>query len=293
MSEKKKFTKQLNSEPYSYLKVTFHQGYRRFLPMHTHTFWEIFITINGSYNHDLNGKREITHKGDAYLIRPNDKHRIAQNESESNCLFLTIKTENMKAACSAFSSNLYSLFLEKDIVKCNLDEHQIRKITDLCYFIQKGLSNETPSSDIELPSSLLLFNALSWIIEQNYSFDEEKPEWLLDLLKQIENPINRGWHVSDIMEHANYSHSHVSRFFQKYLGCSVMDYLSEIKMKNAKNLILYSDMSVYEISRTLGYKSSTNFSAVFKSEFGLSPAQFRKISKDKKKNDLTEKKDLQ
>lgn len=32
----------LDSESSSNLKITFHQGFRDFLPMHTHTFWEFF-----------------------------------------------------------------------------------------------------------------------------------------------------------------------------------------------------------------------------------------------------------
>lgn len=149
---------------------------------------------------------------------------------------------------------------------------------DLCFYIQKNIYADPKKG--ELPSSLLLQRVLSIVIDQNYSFEEDKPAWLLQLLKDIQDPANKGWHVNDVMSHVNYSHSHVSRFFQRYMNCSVIDYLSEIKMQNAKDLMLYSDLTVYEISEALGYKSSTNFSAVFKAAFGLSPAQYRKKHRD-------------
>ena len=268
----------LDSESSSNLKITFHQGFRDFLPMHTHTFWEFFIVTKGSFQHELNGKKEILHQGDAYLIRPWERHEIKQNEPDSICLFLTITIPNMKAMCNICSDDLYEVLYSHDVLKCFLTDHQVRKIMDLCFYIQKNIYADPKKG--ELPSSLLLQRVLSIVIDQNYSFEEDKPAWLLQLLKDIQDPANKGWHVNDVMSHVNYSHSHVSRFFQRYMNCSVIDYLSEIKMQNAKDLMLYSDLTVYEISEALGYKSSTNFSAVFKAAFGLSPAQYRKKHRD-------------
>ncbi len=281
----------LNSESHPDLKATFHQSYRNFLGYHGHTIWEFFVVTKGSYQHDFQGHKEIMRKGDAYLIRPIDHHAIIQNEPNSVCLFVSITIEHMKEACAYLSKSLYDDFMKKPSLTCHLADYQIRKIVDLCFYIQQGLNGDPEK--IELPTSLLIVDIINAAISNNYVFDENKPEWLLDLIKKIQSPENRGWHVSDVMNNANYSHSHVSRSFQKYMGCSIIDYISEVKMQNAQNFLLYSDMTIYEISTVLGYKSSTNFSAVFKEAYGLSPAQYRKEMKISKDPERGEPKNLQ
>lgn len=272
----------LDSESNHYLKATFHQANRDFSNYHGHTFWEFFLVTKGSYIHNLNGTKGIMRQGEAHLLRPGDFHSITQNEPNSVRLLVTMTVEHMKEACRSISENLYDILMNKCELSCSLSDHQIRKIMDLCFYIQSGLNGDLKK--LELPSSLLIFNILSTIIDQNYAFNESKPEWLLELIKKIQAPENRAWHVSDVMDNANYSHSHISRSFQKYMGCSIIDYISEVKMQNAGDFLSYSDMTIYEISNVLGYKSPTNFSAVFKAAYGLSPAQYRKAKKAQKEN---------
>lgn len=272
----------LDSESHPYLKATFHQSYRDFIGYHGHTFWEFFLVSKGSYKHNFNGQEGIIKQGEAYLIRPNDRHAIGLNETNSSRLLVTISTKHMSEACASLSEDLYQILMAKKELKCTLSDHQIRKIVGLCSYVQKGLGGNP--KELELPTSLLIFNILSIVIDQNYAFDANKPEWLLEIVRKIQDPDNKAWHVSDVMKNVNYSHSHVSRSFQEYMGCSIVDYLTEVKMQNAGDFLAYSDMSVNEVSSALGYKSPTNFSAVFKAAYGLSPAQYRKSRKSQKKN---------
>ncbi len=272
----------LDSERHPYLKATFHQSYRDFIGYHGHTFWEFFLVSKGSYKHNFNGQEEIIRQGEAYLIRPCDHHAIGLNEANSSRLLVTVTIEHMKEACASLSEGLYEVLMSKKALKCSLADHQIRKIVGLCSYVQKELNGDPKK--LELPTSLLLFNILSMVIDQNYAFDANKPEWLLEIIRKIQDPANKAWHVSDVMRNVNYSHSHVSRSFQEYMGCSIVDYVSEVKMQNAGDFLTYSDMTVYEISNALGYKSPTNFSAVFKAAYGTSPAQYRKAKKSQKKS---------
>ncbi len=271
----------LDSERHPCLKATFHQSYRDFIGYHGHTFWEFFLVTKGSYKHNFNGQEEVIKQGEAYLIRPCDHHAIGLNEANSSRLLITVSIEHMKEACASLSEDLYEALMRKKALRCSLAEHQIRKIVGLCSYVQKELNGD--AKKLELPTSLLVFKILNTVIDQNYAFDASKPEWLLDIIRKIQDPTNKAWHVSDVMSNVNYSHSHVSRSFQEYMGCSIVSYVSEVKMQNAGDFLTYSDMTVYEISNALGYKSPTNFSAVFKAAYGLSPAQYRKAKRNQKK----------
>ncbi len=277
----------LDSEKRPFLKATFHESYRDYLGYHSHTFWEFFLVTKGSYAHNLNGREEIIRQGEAYLIRPKDRHAISYNEKDSVRLLITVSVPNMKEACASLAEGLYDSLMGGGELKCALSEHQIRKIVGFCSYIQKNLGGDPKK--LELPASLLLYEILGIVIEERTSFDASKPVWLIDIVRKMQDPANKSWRVSDVMRNVNYSHSHVSRSFQEYMGCSIIEYLSEIKMQSASDYLSYSDLTVYEISNALGYRSPTNFSATFKQSFGLSPAQYRKSKKRQKKSGQEEK----
>jgi len=68
--------------------------------------------------------------------------------------------------------------------------------------------------------------------------------------------------------------NYLSQLFAKHVGCSFIDYLNSQKIKQAKTLLLDSDLKIYEISEQLGFDSAFYFSKVFKKYTGLSPREY-------------------
>jgi AraC-like DNA-binding protein len=64
--------------------------------------------------------------------------------------------------------------------------------------------------------------------------------------------------------------------FKKYTGVPPVQYHLDLKVLRAKELLLYSDKSVKEISYELGFQSIYYFSRVFKNKLGLAPSEIRK-----------------
>ena len=56
---------------------------------------------------------------------------------------------------------------------------------------------------------------------------------------------------------------------------SLMNYVIELRMKYACELLSYSNLSVLEISQKCGYNYQSYFSRQFKKKFGISPNDFR------------------
>lgn len=68
--------------------------------------------------------------------------------------------------------------------------------------------------------------------------------------------------------------SYLSRMFKQCVGVGLTDYLIEVRMENAKKLLLTGRYKVYEVSQKVGYKSDKYFFRVFKSYTGQSPLEF-------------------
>ena len=64
--------------------------------------------------------------------------------------------------------------------------------------------------------------------------------------------------------------------FKKEYGRTVIDYLSELRIGEAKKLLSSTTLSINEISDAIGFYDQSYFSKVFSKEVGLTPSDFRK-----------------
>ena len=70
--------------------------------------------------------------------------------------------------------------------------------------------------------------------------------------------------------------------FNKFMDCSPIDYLLNIRLTKAKELLLNSKKSIGEISELCGFSSANYFGLIFKQKEKLSPANYKKYQNQKR-----------
>ena len=76
-------------------------------------------------------------------------------------------------------------------------------------------------------------------------------------------------------EFAHLSPSYFSRFFKRYIGTSFLEYLTEIRIEKAKEL-LSANLTIREVSERVGYLSRNRFCVNFQQFTGYTPSEYRK-----------------
>lgn len=82
----------------------------------------------------------------------------------------------------------------------------------------------------------------------------------------------------NLSEFANYFHfskEYISKLFKDKYNTGIYEYVSGIRMKRAKELLLNSDLHIQTISERLGYSDSNYFSKAFRNYYGISPTKFK------------------
>ncbi len=69
--------------------------------------------------------------------------------------------------------------------------------------------------------------------------------------------------------------SNISHFFKKNMGVTISQYVEQIKLERAKDMLENSDMRVSEIAQALRYANSTVFIEMFKKYEGVTPGGYR------------------
>ncbi len=82
--------------------------------------------------------------------------------------------------------------------------------------------------------------------------------------------------IADTAAVLGYCQDHFCRIFSRVTGRTPKRALMQIRMDQAKTLLLHSDASIADIAEKVGYESVFPFSRQFRQEFGSSPTVFRR-----------------
>jgi len=90
----------------------------------------------------------------------------------------------------------------------------------------------------------------------------------------IDKHYSKNVNLEEIADEANFSKFHFCRLFKDAYGKTPHHYLTQVRMNNAQRLLKLG-MPIAEVSFSVGFDSSTSFSALFKKLFGLSPSEYQ------------------
>ena len=113
--------------------------------------------------------------------------------------------------------------------------------------------------------------------------DEQKTQYsklVLHALDFIHKNYQEDWAIEDIADKLDISEVYLRKKFKTETGFTVLNYLTEIRMKEAKFLLESEDYKIFEIAKMVGYNTSQYFSKVFRKHTGVSPADYVKMLED-------------
>jgi AraC-like DNA-binding protein len=117
------------------------------------------------------------------------------------------------------------------------------------------------------------------------------------LIEKIKNVIIEMVHYSDDLPKVNYSeyisgklnldYTYLSNIFSEVKGITIQQFIIIHKIERVKELLLYDDLNLTEISYKMHYSSVAHLSNQFKKVTGLPPSHF-KLLKDKRRSSIDE-----
>ena len=86
--------------------------------------------------------------------------------------------------------------------------------------------------------------------------------------------------LESVAKRFNVDAKSLSKQFKKYTHITFHKYLTELKIEEAKRLLLTTDMSIEQIYIKVGYVSRTTFMRAFSSVEELTPSEYRKKARE-------------
>lgn len=115
--------------------------------------------------------------------------------------------------------------------------------------------------------------------------DRESVQLIKSIHDLIVSDISRHYTIEELSESFGISATALKKKFVSIYGTSVYAYLKAYRLQEAQKQLLRTDRSIAEIAGDVGYENPAKFSAAFKTEYGMSPAQFRKYVRSRVENE--------
>ncbi len=223
-------------------------------------------------------------------VEPDSSIQLQFDEQEETAMLNSIKVaseENIKEAISKLIEKFEDLVLPYNQYRIYLMEI----MTSILKLVQAyNLDmNEIFGTNFNCYSFLENFNSLEEIkkwyisiaIKINGLIKRERINSSRLLVEKAKNFVKKNYSDFDISVEKLCSYLHVSptyfsTIFKKETDTNFVNYLTDIRLKEAVNLLNTTDEKTYIIATKVGYAEPNYFSYVFKKKFGVSPSRYRK-----------------
>ena len=128
---------------------------------------------------------------------------------------------------------------------------------------------------------LYVLNTRDYGVEYNSLIKEggRMCQSVLDAQKYMEEHLSEKITITQLSRTLSVSPTYLKAEFRRMYGTSIHRRLIELRMRRAEDLIRSTDYPIYQIAQDVGYEGVSQFSAVFKRQYGVTPGRFKKMSK--------------
>ena len=102
-----------------------------------------------------------------------------------------------------------------------------------------------------------------------------------EMAKYIQNNYKKNLTLDEIASYVYLSTSYASRVFKKVKGISIVEYISQVRIEKAKQLLENPHYQIEEIAENVGYTDAGYFTKVFRKHEGVTPSQYRQSVQNK------------
>lgn len=248
---------------------------------HFHDYYEIYYLLEGKRRYFINHCLYDVMPHDIILVNKGDIHQVHNMASDEKHVryLITFSDSFLNGLGSEFDRDfLMKIFESKKI-------HVPESMQNAFNMLLHRAETKIKQTDI-CSQYIAKLNVLEMLVDLN-KFSAKNTYPLIDDLTVYENSIqevcryicnyyNKPISLDQMAKIAYMSPTYFSKKFKRVTGFGFNEYLNNVRIKMATNLLMETQLSITEIATFCGYQDSNYFGDVFKKIIGISPNKYRK-----------------
>ncbi len=249
---------------------------------HYHDYFELFLILDGSAVHIVNGAEVRLSKGSLVFIRPEDRHTYCLDDGKKFSM-LNI-TFSAKTANELFDylgegfpkSQLMGATLPPEVHLNSFEYERFCKRAD-------GIRAIDPKdvSGLKTALRILLFDTFVRYFSDEEAAEEKIPLWLEEMCNKIKKNCRFSLGSEYFFSLSSKSREHISRSMKRYTGMTVTEYINMLRLNYIANMLRNSNHSISDIIYDSGFNNISWACEQFKKKYGVSMRDYREGIKNK------------
>lgn len=229
-------------------------------------FWydETMEIVN---NIDLNNSNNVDDKILKAINAGNKKGAVQEIKELSQ----VVRSYNYNQVMFIYNKVLYGLY--KKLEKLGSIDQGLDQLLNIIVNLKDYQSLEELTDD--------LINICIAIIEHlKNKMDRQNKEMIESVKREIdEQYADFNLSLKGIANRVNITPGYLGQMFRDYYNISFNNYLTDVRLSKASELLLLSDEPVSKISKKVGIPNSTYFYTLFRRKYGITPAKYRSMKR--------------
>lgn len=254
----------------------------------SHDFWELIYVTEGKVVLKVDDETLELQENEMYFYKPCEEHAV-HGDGESRAKVTIISFECMSEVMRFFEKLKVTVGKsEYEIVqriKAEFRRSFYMPVFDIPSAAIVRRENGTIGADQlirnhveELLISIIRKNAVDDAADGTNASEEEENKNITDAVcNYLSQNLNRKVTIEELCQVFNFGKTYISTAFKMDTGFTIIDYFNHMKCEYAKGLIAENQLTLTQISETLGFSSLYYFSRIFKQMTGMSPAQYKSL----------------
>ena len=238
-----------------------------YCPSHWHEHLELHYVLQGEGAFYLNRKPFNVEEGDLLIINSNELHEGESCSYNFDALVVIFEMDSFSREIANFN------VLFQSHIKC--DNH-IQKLLTTIYQEEMDRNHGYKLAMKGKIYELITYLLRNYVIEKQSARENTKRNKNLKRLNTVLSYIHDNYAEpitnKELANLIHVSEFHFSHIFKDAMGMSPLNYVNEVRLKKAFNLLEQKEMTISEIAIAVGFQDYNNFGRQFRRLYGYAPS---------------------
>ena len=250
------------------------------IPVHWHDEFEIIYVRSGFLTVSISGESYIGKTGDAFVVSPGNLHLMGSQTGTVDYYtflfplkYISFRTDDM------LDEKLLEPLNSGHLMICPRVNDTAKELCEQLIKIYEAKNDESESkitTQVRTKIILLQFILEMWkkgfVIENDTSGRNIVEK---EMVSYIQQNFTGKISLKEFGEQFHLSEKYISRYFKEHFHITLSQYITYLRLENAKQLLQDTDLSVTETAMQSGYQNVSYFIRSFKKTYGISPLKYR------------------
>ncbi|HEY0079571.1 MAG TPA: AraC family transcriptional regulator [Pyrinomonadaceae bacterium] len=246
---------------FTLIETIYSSGFK--MPRHSHELTHFSLVLQGTYT-ERYGRRSRAGKPSTLVIHPpNEDHSVNFDNTGARIFSVVVKPHWLKRVREHTSvlDNTADFRGGLPVTLALRLYHECQEMDEVSPLIIEGLSLEILSAAHRLRER------------------DKAPRWLIRARDLLHARFYESLSLDDIAKAVGVHSTHLSRVFRRQFGCTVGEYVRQLRIEHASRQLSTSDIPLHEIAASAGFSDQSHFARTFKRYMQISPNQYRRIAR--------------